>query len=87
MGLTFQQKFYYLPDIYFIYDGQQVINNHVIAIIEKPEDYINGKKLESLLITNGYLLQSCDFDNLVSNGYDILRALKIDNRRKEFDIY
>ena len=29
----------------------------------------------------------CDFDNLVSNGYDILRALKIDNRRKEFDIY
>lgn len=87
MGLTFQQKFYYLPDIYFIYDGQQVINNHVIAIIEKPEDYINGKKLESLLITNGYLLQSYDFDNLVSNGYDILRALKIDNRRKEFDIY
>lgn len=87
MGLTFQQKFYYLPDIYFIYDGQQVINNHVIAIIEKPEDYINGRKLESLLITNGYLLQSCDLDNLVSNGYDILRALKIDNRRKEFDIY
>lgn len=87
MGLTFQQKFYYLPDIYFIYDGQQVINNHVIAIIEKPEDYINGRKLESLLITNGYLLQNCDFDNLVSNGYDILRALKIDNRRKEFDIY
>ena len=87
MGLTFQQNFYYLPDIYFIYDGQQVINNHVIAIIEKPEDYINGRKLESLLITNGYLLQSCDVDDLVSNGYDILRALKIDDRRKEFDIY
>lgn len=87
MGLTFQQKFCYLPDIYFVYDGQTVINNHIIAIIEKPEDYINDKKLESLLITNGYLLQSCNFDNLISNGYNILRTLNVDNRRKEFDIY
>lgn len=87
MGLTFQQKFYYVPEeVYLIYDGKEMINSRPIAIIQKPEDYEQGRKLESLLITKGYILQVCNFDELIINGYELLDNMGVDNRYGNFGI-
>ena len=87
MGLTFQQQFYNVPEeVYLIYDGKEMINSRPFAIIQKPEDYKQGRKLELLLITKGYILQVCNVDELIINGYDLLDNMGVDNRYDNFGI-
>ena len=44
------------------------------------------RKLELLLITKGYILQVCNFDELIINGYDLLDNIGVDNRYDDFGI-
>lgn len=78
MGLTWQQKFYQVPDevylVQFAEPGDSESARDVCAIVQKDED--NQKlndKLEEFFYSEGYVLQSINFDELIIEGYEILK--------------
>lgn len=93
MGLTFQQSFYRVPEevylVQFLEPGDTASAKDVYAIVEKPEDPDKDLELNIFFESNGYCLQSCNFDELILQGYDLFSELGIDrnDRRKQFDIY
>lgn len=82
MGLTFQQKFYQVPEeVYLVQflDGGDWESNHVVyAIIEKPEDEEEDLNLNILMESKGYALQSCNFNKLICKGFNLLKELRDD---------
>lgn len=86
MGLTFQQQFYTLPDeVYLVFNAESVLKPRPIGIIEVPEDFKKRRELELLCISKGYIPVICCFDELVTNGYEILNYMDVNNR--DFGIY
>ena len=82
MGLTFQQKFYQVPDVYlvqFLEPGDFASAQDVYAILEIPEDSDNDLNLNILLEDNGYCTQKCDFDYCIRNGYELLKELGVES--------
>ena len=75
MGLTFQQKFYQVPsEVYFV---ESEATKSIFAIIEKPDDEEEDEKLNMVFKMHGYLLNTCDFDALITEGFKISRSLGI----------
>ena len=91
MGLTFSQKFYHLPDtvylVQFLEPGDLESARDVFAILEVPEDKDKALDLSILLESNGYCAEKYNFDELVNEGYDLLKELGVKNRYKQFGIY
>ena len=80
MGLTFQQKFYQVPDeVYVVHTlepGDFADGAAIFGIIEIPEDKDEDLDLNCLFEGQGYWLQKINFDKLVREGYSLLRELK-----------
>ena len=83
MGLTFQQKFGYVPNevylVQFLDIGNISSARDVFAIIEKPDNEEEDLDLNILMESNGYCLQRCNFDYLIRNGFDLLKELNRDD--------
>lgn len=83
MGLTFQQKFYQVPEtvylVQFLEPGDSESARSVFAIVEKPED-------EDLLDFNlkfesaGYVLQEINFDKLIIEGFNVLKEIEMEEK-------
>ena len=84
MGLTFQQKFYNIGDAVFLATCH---NGAPKAILEIPEDGTKALHLKSCFNEAGYKVVVLNFDDLILNGYTILKEMGIKDRRKTFDIY
>lgn len=65
MGLTFQQKFYYLPDEMFLVVDER--SRKPIAILEKTDDNID-LKIELKYPCRVFII---DINNLVLKGYEL----------------
>ncbi len=80
MGLTFQQKFYHLPDeVYVVHTlepGDFADGAAIFGIIEIPEDKEEDLELNCLFEGQGYWLAKINFDELVREGYSLLKELK-----------
>ena len=80
MGLTFQQKFYQVPDeVYVIHTlepGDFADSAEIYGIIEIPEDEKEAFELECLFESQGYWLDKINFDILIIEGFKIVRELK-----------
>lgn len=80
MGLTFQQKFYQVPDeVYVVHTlepGDFADGAAIFGIIEIPEDKDEDLDLNCLFEGQGYWLQKINFDELVREGYSLLKELK-----------
>lgn len=80
MGLTFQQSFGYVPEevylVQFLEPGDRSSARDVFAIIEKPEDKSDDLDLHILFESQGYCLQKCNFDDLILQGFKLLKELK-----------
>jgi len=80
MGLTFQQKFYQLPDeVYVVHTlepGDFADGAAIFGIIEVPEDKDEDFDLNCLFEGQGYWLHKINFDELVREGYSLLKELK-----------
>lgn len=67
MGLTFQQKFGYLPKtVYMVLDD--VNPPEICGIIEVPDNKEEEIELLKKITQEGYLVQLIDFDDLVLKG-------------------
>lgn len=84
MGLTFQQQFYHIGDAVFLVTCHNGVPK---AIVEKPDDDTVALRLKSCFNKAGYKVVVLDFDELILNGYQILKEIGIEDRRKEFGIY
>lgn len=78
MGLTWQQKFYQVPDevylVQFAEPGDSESARDVCAIVQKDEDNQElNDKLEEFFYSEGYVLQSINFNELIIEGYEILK--------------
>lgn len=80
MGLTFQQKFYQVPEeVYVVHTlepGDFADGAAIFGIIEIPEDKDEDLDLNLLFEGQGYWLDKINFDKLIREGYDLLRELK-----------
>ena len=80
MGLTFQQKFDLIPEeVYVVHTlepGDFAGGAMNFGIIEIPEDKEEDLELNLLFEGQGYWLDKINFNELVREGYDLLRELK-----------
>lgn len=75
MGLTFQQKFYQLPDIYIVLCSRPDIPRKVACILPKDDITIDIKKdIEKA----GFIVEEVDFDTLIHAGNKLLELLYFD---------
>lgn len=84
MGLTFQQKFYQVPNEVLIIRRK---SGEVFGIIEVPEEEEKERELiSSMKLSDNFLtVQKVDLDDLILNGYSLLKEKEID--REYFNIY
>lgn len=82
MGLTFEQKFYNIPDMLVV--TVPGINDYVDCIIEDtPENRelllndINFKRGNKLV----YSINADDFEEKVKNGFELLEEIKEENKK------
>ena len=74
MGLTFQQKFYAIGDeVFVVLDKHYEGFSYVIGMVEIPDDYDEALDIEHRLARQGYVVQRLNFDEVILNGYDLLR--------------
>ena len=80
MGLTFQQQFYNVPEeVYVVHTlepGDFADGAAIFGIIEVPEDKDEDFDLNCLFEGQGYWLDKINFNELVREGYDLLKELK-----------
>ena len=80
MGLTFQQKFGLVPEEVYVVHTSDIADfasgAMKFGIIEIPEDKEEDLELNLLFEGQGYWLDKINFDELVQEGYDLLRELK-----------
>ena len=80
MGLTFQQSFGYVADsVYFVQfldPGDFESAQDVYAILEVPEDEKEAFNLSLDLEGLGYVIREYQFDELIRNGYDLLKRIE-----------
>lgn len=80
MGLTFQQKFYQVPDeVYVIHTlepGDFADGAAIFGIVQVPDDKEEDLELNLLFESQGYWLHKINFDKLIIEGFDLLKELK-----------
>ena len=80
MGLTFQQKFYQVPEevylVQFLDPGDMDLAGAVVGIVEILEDEKEDSKLNELFQSQGYYLYKINFDELIREGYNIIKEMK-----------
>ena len=74
MGLTFQQKFYNLPEEVFLATTSEGIPVGIIEIPESKEEAMDLKA--ALSIRERVFLERINFDDLVINGYRLVERVK-----------
>ena len=73
MGLTFEQKFYSLPDeVFVVHERFYHHNGDLIAITDIPEDENEAKEREKKLEEFGYVDRVC-LEELVHKGFDMCK--------------
>lgn len=76
MGLTFQQKFYTIPEVFLVYhrclDGMR---GRLCGIVEAPEDTEERKKIIEKLL-HRYYIESVYLDDLVTTVDDLIEVKK-----------
>lgn len=78
MGLTFEQKLYTIPKVYFIKTlepGDAADSAETYGIVEKPDFKNKDEELDFNLLfeSQGYYLLEYDLSDLNKEGYRILR--------------
>ena len=83
MGLTFQQKFGLVPEeVYVVHTlnlGDFADGAMKFGIIEIPKDKEEDLDLNLLFEGQGYWLDKINFNELVREGYDLLKELKVND--------
>ena len=73
MGLTFEQKFYSLPDeVFVVYEDFGHYCGEIIGITDIPDDEDEAKERVKKLEEFGYVTKAC-LEELVHRGYDMCK--------------
>ena len=75
MGLTFQQKFYQVPDIYIVLYSRPDIPRKLACIL--PKDDI-GPETKRDIENAGFIVEEVDFDTLIHAGNKLLELIYLD---------
>ena len=84
MGLTFQQKFYVVPDVYLMFymePGDMSSAQTVCGILEAPDE--DNYDFLADLEAEGYFVKRAVLDELVVDGLNILREANLYKRYEE----
>ena len=77
MGLTFQQKFYMIPEVFLVYNredsGRLGTLKAIIPVPDEDWDEQSPEELEEYLLMD-YYVERVWLDELASQGYKIMKG-------------